>query len=914
MQLKKTLLALSILAASQAVSAYEVTLVDQPFNEAVDADYLSVFGSFTGEPVGIAAPWMNLTSDFQNFAQLDIEQTSNQSMMASGMEIGGLMPSSIGGSFFNRAAIDVLGYNANGIHLMDVSIANDLVNNAAINVTGFAGSASNGLLLDHTRLDNALVNNSDIISFGQKTKGVNLQRSYVENLLNGGSILSAGQGANAVYLSASTYVGTIQNFGTIGATIPDNNLLQGFEDGARAVVLGSGSLISVLHNQPGAVITATGAHGAGILVDGGEVTGGIRNDGDIWGDEYGIFVSQHGDGSKQLFITLVAGQIGGNHAAINGGHNTVLDWYGATILGDLHNMNTVVVRGGEAIFRGEDIYANNVVVLPSASLNLTQPHNFFWGDFDLLGNAELVMNLSPATDLNKAILNVSGIATLEQGSRIVLRSQLSDFEMAGKAYRLIQAGTLRDFGATVVSSSALMQASLVSAHNYDYTFSPLAPTPTPIPTPEPTPIPTPEPTPTPTPTPTDPTEPTVPTVPEIIVEVPTLPTVPPTQPAPGEPVVVVTPNTEAQNRELIARAGGNQNAQVAGARFATLLGGGNLSEKDPVVSSLLGAGQDTAAIARMAAQLAPETNGATPNAVMSGQGLVTGAIGGRVSGARSGMSSGEGFDELGGWIQLLNGDSKQDMRDGLDGYSTDSKGILFGADGKLSNKVTVGMSYSFVNTDVAADNYHKIEVDTHALSAYSSWNDDGYFVDGSATYGLSHNKSERQLPGTTAKANFDSDLFAINVMGGYAHELDSGLIVEPRIAGRYNQVNTEGYRERSESGAALMVENQRMEVLDLGAGMRLAGRFDLSGGLLVPEVKAMAYHDVIGDQADSKATFIAGGSQFTSIGASAARETYEFGLGASYRRDQVTMAVGYDRMMKTGFEADSFTAKVRYDF
>ena len=379
-------------------------------------------------------------------------------------------------------------------------------------------------------------------------------------------------------------------------------------------------------------------------------------------------------------------------------------------------------------------------------------------------------------------------------------------------------------------------------------------------------------------------------------------------------MLVVTPNTEMQNRELIGKAGGNVNAQVAGARFATLIGNDKLQNSDPVVASILAAGQDTKAIARIAGQLAPETNGATPNAVMSGQGLVTGAIGGRVSGARSGMSSGEGFDEVGGWIQLLDGDSKQDMRDGLDGYRTDSKGILFGADGKLNENVTVGMSYSFVNTDVAGDNYHKTEVDTHALSAYSSWNDNGYFVDGSATYGLSHNKSERQLPGTKAKANFDSDLFAVNIMGGYAHEMASGLIVEPRIAGRYNQVSIDSYREKSDSGAALEVENQRMEVLDLGAGLRLAGKFDVRGGLLVPEVKAMAYHDLIGDKADSKATFIAGGNQFTSIGASAARETYEFGLGASYRRDQITMALGYDRMMKTGFEADSFTAKIRYDF
>ncbi|MNR40554.1 hypothetical protein D3C85_1588520 [compost metagenome] len=105
-----------------------------------------------------------------------------------------------------------------------------------------------------------------------------------------------------------------------------------------------------------------------------------------------------------------------------------------------------------------------------------------------------------------------------------------------------------------------------------------------------------------------------------------------------------------------------------------------------------------------------------------------------------------------------------------------------------------------------------------------------------------------------------------------------------------------------------------MEVGELGAGVRLAGQFEVVGGILEPEIKAMAYHDFIGDNAKSTSTYVLGGNSFVTTGASSAKDTYELGLGATYRKGDVTLGLGYDRVTKTGFDADILTAKVRYDF
>ncbi len=57
-----------------------------------------------------------------------------------------------------------------------------------------------------------------------------------------------------------------------------------------------------------------------------------------------------------------------------------------------------------------------------------------------------------------------------------------------------------------------------------------------------------------------------------------------------------------------------------------------------------------------------------------------------------------------------------------------------------------------------------------------------------------------------------------------------------------------------------------------------------------------------------------GGAPFTTSGAKPARDSYELGLGATYRIGAWSVGGSYDYLTKADFNADTFTAKVRYDF
>ncbi|WP_347903833.1 autotransporter outer membrane beta-barrel domain-containing protein [Pseudomonas purpurea] len=337
-----------------------------------------------------------------------------------------------------------------------------------------------------------------------------------------------------------------------------------------------------------------------------------------------------------------------------------------------------------------------------------------------------------------------------------------------------------------------------------------------------------------------------------------------------------------------------------------------LDEQDPVFQAFAHAGTD-AEVARLAAQLGPDVSRGVIQAATQSQMLVANAITARASNARNGLASGDALAQKGLWLQALSSDANQDVRHGVDGYDANSHGIALGADGQLNAETTLGVAYSYLDTDVKSDAGSKTDVSGHALTVYGNWTHDNWFLDSSLTYGWNDNESRRYIAGTRAKGDYDSEVFGVNALAGYRLQLDPQWLVEPQIGARYANVSIDGYREKG-SSVSLNVGSQRYEVGEMGIGARLAAAFEVGQGSLEPSASVMAWHDFIGDKANTTSTFVLGGSPFTTSGATPARDSYELGLGATYRVGAWSVGGSYNYLTKTDFNSDTFTAKVRYDF
>ncbi|WP_123427580.1 autotransporter outer membrane beta-barrel domain-containing protein [Pseudomonas brassicacearum] len=374
---------------------------------------------------------------------------------------------------------------------------------------------------------------------------------------------------------------------------------------------------------------------------------------------------------------------------------------------------------------------------------------------------------------------------------------------------------------------------------------------------------------------------------------------------------LVNAKGQAVVEQNVLNAGGSSNAASAAGRVSDGLMS-KLDAHDPVFQAFANASSD-AQLAKLSETLNPDVSHGAIQASTNGQTLVANAINTRSSSARSGLSSGDVLAEKGVWLQALSSDADQGSRSGVDGYSANSHGVAVGADGQLNADTTLGIAYSYLSSNVKSDAGSKTDVIGNALTLYGNWTHDNFFVDTSLTYGWNSNESKRYIAGTRAEGDYDSDIFGVNALAGYTLRFNQQVLLEPQIGARYANVAIDSYREKG-SSASLNVGSQRYEVGEMGLGARLAAAFDVGAGSLEPEAKAMAWHDFIGDQANTTSTFVLGGTPFTTSGAKPARDSYELGLGATYRIGAWSVGGSYDYLTKADFNADTFTAKVRYDF
>lgn len=369
---------------------------------------------------------------------------------------------------------------------------------------------------------------------------------------------------------------------------------------------------------------------------------------------------------------------------------------------------------------------------------------------------------------------------------------------------------------------------------------------------------------------------------------------------------VVTAKSDQTLADNTLAVGGSQNAATSVGRVSAVMS--RIDEQDPVFQAFANAGTDVE-LARLSESLSPDVSRGVLRAATNSQTLVSGVINERSSRARHASGS----TDKGVWLQALSSDANQDQRHGVAGYDADSHGIAVGADGQLNADTTLGLAYSYLDSDVKSDLGSKTKVTGHALTVYSNWTHDNWFVDSSLMYGWNDNESKRYIAGTRAKGDYDSNVFGVSALAGYTVQLRPEVVLEPQIGARYANVGMDSYREKG-SSASLNVGSQRYEVGEMGFGARLAADFAVGTGSLEPEAKVMAWHDVIGDKVATSSSFVLGGDSFTSRGTTPVRDSYELGLGANYRMGAWSVGGSYNYVTASGFNADGFTAKVRYAF
>ncbi|KEQ16315.1 autotransporter family protein [Endozoicomonas numazuensis] len=291
----------------------------------------------------------------------------------------------------------------------------------------------------------------------------------------------------------------------------------------------------------------------------------------------------------------------------------------------------------------------------------------------------------------------------------------------------------------------------------------------------------------------------------------------------------------------------------------------------------------------------------------------------------NGLAYGGTYSNQGFWVQFLDSDVSQDDRrnDGGDkvfGFDADLSGLTLGTETTINDQYLLGAAFTMANVDVNKhDSNDNSTIKNYQLSLYGSWEQDNWFVDGVVNVGQSDNKRNRYIDGfvdTAISSDYKSRQFGLTAMAGLNQSYGRMKVV-PMVGFNYAMVKSESFKEEDKysTGFALEVDSQKYQKVELGAGVELSQEFSLKKGEIEPSLRLMAWHDFKGDEIETTTRYVLGGTDFTTKGADAVKNSFQVSANLTYRRDDnMSFVVGYELNQKSDYKAQNYYLRMKYDF
>jgi uncharacterized protein with beta-barrel porin domain len=810
-----------------------------------------------------------------------------------------------------------------GIAAYGAQISGDIVNRGLIDGTeggitlennaSVSGSVSNHGTI--TALRDAILLNLSLV-YGDITNhgSIAVSDGFAVEVLNGslaGTVINdtnatisglqaIGPDAGAIQVNSSTVSNGIGNAGTLS--------------GRNGIVVANGSTVGTggIVNGPGGVIQATNV---GITVADSIVQGAINNGGRITGGAAGVAVSGAstlGGGivnsgtisavDALLLTNTGAAFVVSNSGALDGnvqlGRNR-LDLLGAgTVSGNVvGSAGSIVNIGTDAahtasvtptgnfsgldqfnIGEGSTLRSRNGMTVGAAtvtnagvlSIAAGQAVNVV-GDYTQAAGGVLRTGINSASSFGK--LNVSGNASLASGTGIdVDVGNAAMLAIGTVAAGVVAAGgTLKGAATAAVTDNSYLfnfKATSADGKTLDLTTVSAAPS-APAPAPDPAPAPAPA-------------------------------------PRSATTATLATGNTA-----------GFGAAQV----FDGLIVNGATGDMVNVITAL-GKLPTAQSVSDAVAQTLPLATGATTTATQGAMAQSDSAVRDRLDVVQTGGPDGDDSakaPDRGIWFMPFGAWTRQQGRDGVDGYRAQSGGMVLGADTAVSARDRVGgaFGYSRAGIDGKGAASQSAHIDVYRLMAYGRHDiDDSTFVHWQGDVGSTQTSGHRAIAfgGLSRKAEADYSGTVAHVGGdiGRVFLVNSATQFTPSLRADYAMVRNSAYTETGAGALNLQVQGQKTEQFLLSAHGKLTQA--LAEGLQLSSNVGLGY-DFLAKRNRVVSTFVGGGATFATEGLGAQRFVAYGGLGLTLLKAKgLELSARYDVELRRAFSNQSISFKLAKKF
>ncbi len=229
----------------------------------------------------------------------------------------------------------------------------------------------------------------------------------------------------------------------------------------------------------------------------------------------------------------------------------------------------------------------------------------------------------------------------------------------------------------------------------------------------------------------------------------------------------------------------------------------------------------------------------------------------------------------------------------------------------------IGLAGSWTETDADLGNgLGSSDVSGGIISAYASWYDGPFYLDGLLAYGrLDHDISRTALNSRTAFGDTESDAFAAQFNTG-AHMDVGPFVTGPYLQAEYNRTEIEGYRERGSGLFDLAVDGQDFDSLTSELGWQISMPIETAGGYIAPVIRVGWDHQYLGDDTPVNARLINFSSNKISSRPLNLEDDYLI-LGAGLvinKKDTYTVSLDYEAEIADDFLRQAASVMVSIPF
>ncbi len=250
------------------------------------------------------------------------------------------------------------------------------------------------------------------------------------------------------------------------------------------------------------------------------------------------------------------------------------------------------------------------------------------------------------------------------------------------------------------------------------------------------------------------------------------------------------------------------------------------------------------------------------------------------------------------------------------GYSQSLGGAAGGLDGQPLPGMTVGAAFSYVSTNLDANNAARINGDVVQLRLYGGLQRGIVFVDGQVGGGYFEGDVKRDLSALSlhTRGEANGPMAGGQVRTGIDLDLD-GTRIEPSLSLGGVRLHRRADSEADAGGAGERIDGGDLSSLQTLLGVRAERRFPLpaTGMALVPSARVGWSHELLDTQADTTASFLGTSVvPFTAQSVSVGRDAAVVGVHAELETGtRLVVYADYDGAFNASSTRHGVTAGVR---